>query len=285
MAAHHCGFDGGCSAGDDPGAGMRKCGQGFGNDVNRSWPTSLFSRSGRGWSDRKQEFVGAAELRAVQEWPGIHADFFLAAARHEGDPVLFRIKLILRGIVEAFDGRAWQIGQGMADEGRIDAAFAKEMLFEGKDHERFGDVFAEQADPSLAPRPELRGDVIDRGDAALFHLAGDPPVEGGSIDDDGEIGFALAGLGDQSAEESPDSGEVGEDFGDANDGEVFHVDDRIASGGAHFVSAGAEEFERWIQAAQSFDELRPVHFTRGFTGGDENSHQGIVMAREDVTTG
>ena len=36
---------------------------------------------------------------------------------------------------------------------------------------------------------------------------------------------------------------MAEDFGDADDGEVFGVDDCVAAGGAHAVSADAEEFE------------------------------------------
>src|ERR1700722_1436043 len=170
----------------------------------------------------------------------------------------------------------------MADEGRVAAAGAGEIFFEGKDDQRFVDVVADEANTSLAPSPELRRDVIDRGDAALFHLAGDAPVEGGRIDDDGEIGLAAVGFADQMPEQPPDFRQMAEDFGDADDGEVFGVDDGVASGGAHAVGADAEEFERWVAAAQGFDELSAVHFTRSFAGGDENSHGEVLLRGSSV---
>jgi hypothetical protein len=36
---------------------------------------------------------------------------------------------------------------------------------------------------------------------------------------------------------------MAEDFGDADNGEVFRVDDGVATDGAHAVSADAEELE------------------------------------------
>src|SRR5271166_1710175 len=131
----------------------------------------------------------------------------------------------------------------MSDEGGVDSAIAVELFFKRKDHERFVDVVAEQADSSLTPCPELRGDIVDGGDAALFHLAGDAPVEGGRVDDDGEVGLALVGFREEMFVEAVDFWQVAEDFGDADYGEVFCVDDRVASGGAHAVSADAEKFE------------------------------------------
>src|SRR5271165_4662026 len=160
----------------------------------------------------------------------------------------------------------------MAYEGGIDSAVAVELLFEGEDHERFVDVVAEQADASLAPRPELRGYVVDGGDAALFHLAGYAPVEGRRIDDDGEVGLAVVGFGNEMFVQAVDFREVAEDFGDADYGQVFCVDDGVAPGGAHAVSADAEEFEGRVAAAQGFDELGAIHFTGGFSGGDQDSH-------------
>ena len=59
---------------------------------------------------------------------------------------------------------------------------------------------------------------------------------------------------------------MAEDFGDADDGEIFRIDDCVAAGGAHAVSADAEEFELQVVAAQGFDELRAVHFPGGFAG-------------------
>jgi len=64
---------------------------------------------------------------------------------------------------------------------------------------------------------------------------------------------------------------VAENFGNADYGEIFGVDDCAASGGAHAVAADAEELEAigWESlwgdsrnggAAQGFDELGAIHF-------------------------
>ena len=52
--------------------------------------------------------------------------------------------------------------------------------------------------------------------------------------------FVLGGA-DEFAEETVDFWEMAEDFGDADDGEVFGVNDDLAAGGAHAVSARTEE--------------------------------------------
>src|SRR6267142_1647976 len=131
----------------------------------------------------------------------------------------------------------------MADEGRVHAAVAIELFFEGKDDERFVDVVADQADSALSPRPELRCDVVDRRDAASLHLSGHAPVECWRVDDDGEVGLPAIGFFTQVAIKTENFRQVAENFGDADYGQVFGVDDRVASGGAHAVPADAEELE------------------------------------------
>ncbi len=177
-----------------------------------------------------------------------------------------RVEMMLGSVVIAVDGRLRQVGQGMADKGGVHSAVAIELFFEWKDHQRFVDVFADEANASLAPCPELRRDVVDDWDAALLHLTRHAPVEGWRVDDDGEIGLALVGFLDQMLEQAVDLGEMAEDFGDADDREILGVDDRVAAGGAHAVSADAEKFELRVAAVQSFDELRAVHFSGSFAG-------------------
>jgi hypothetical protein len=59
---------------------------------------------------------------------------------------------------------------------------------------------------------------------------------------------------------------VAEDFGDADYGKIFRVDDGVAAGGAHAVSADAEEFKLRFAAMQGFNKLRAVHFPGSFAG-------------------
>src|SRR5271156_3746774 len=99
----------------------------------------------------------------------------------------------------------------MADESRIHSTVAIKLFFKGKDHQRFVDIVADQADASLAPCPELRRNVVDHGNAALLHLPRYAPVEGGRVDHDGEIGFATVGFFDQKLKEAVDLRQVAED--------------------------------------------------------------------------
>src|SRR5579862_2306782 len=131
----------------------------------------------------------------------------------------------------------------MADEGRVHTAVTVELFFKRKNHQRFGDVIAQQANASLSPRPKLGGNVIGHGNSALVHFAGDAPIESGRVDDDGEVGFAAVSFGDELVKQSPDFREVSEDFGDADDGEVGAVNDGVASRGAHARAADSEKFE------------------------------------------
>src|SRR5258705_13751600 len=109
----------------------------------------------------------------------------------------------------------------MSDERRIYSVNAVEIFFEGKDHQRLVDVFAEQFHASLPPRPKLRTHVVHNRDAALAHLASHAPVERGRINDDGELWVLVIGGADQLSEESVDFREMAEDFGDADDCEIL----------------------------------------------------------------
>src|SRR5580698_1950729 len=112
----------------------------------------------------------------------------------------------------------------MSDESRVYTAIAIKLFLEGKDDQSFVDVIANQADASLAPRPELRCDVIDRRNAAPFHLSRDTPVECRGVDHDGEVGLSAVGLADQVFVKSKNFRQVAENFGDTDDGQVFGVD-------------------------------------------------------------
>ena len=81
---------------------------------------------------------------------------------------------------------------------------------------------------------------------------------------------------------------MADNFRDTDDGEVLGIDDGVATGSPHAVSADAEEFEptlrvrRFLSASstQGRNKLRPIHFTGCFAGGDQDSHGAIV--RDEV---
>ncbi len=70
--------------------------------------------------------------------------------------------------------------------------------------------------------------------------------------------------------------QMAENLRDPDDGQVLCIDNGVASGGAHAVAADAEELERWIAPAQSFDKLRAIHLSRSLAGRDQNA-QGMIL--------
>src|SRR5713226_8703722 len=111
----------------------------------------------------------------------------------------------------------------MPDKLRVHAAIAVKLLFKRKDNEGLVHILAQQPDPPLPPRPELRANVIDNWNTAFLHLPRDAPVECGRINDDGKVRLALVSLSDELVKQPPDSWQMTQNFRDADHGEVFRV--------------------------------------------------------------
>jgi hypothetical protein len=72
---------------------------------------------------------------------------------------------------------------------------------------------------------------------------------------------------------------MAENFGDADDRQVFGIDDNVASGSVHTLAAYAEERERTCRIChplQGFDQLRAIHFTGRFSRRNQDQHADIV---------
>src|SRR5712691_4793663 len=175
----------------------------------------------------------------------------------------------------------------MPDENSIHSPVPVKLFFKRKNYQRLIDVVTQQPHPPLPPRPKLRRNVVDHGNAALLHLPRHPPVKRGRVDDDGEIGLAPLSLGDQMPVQPVDLRQVAENLSDAYHREVFRIDNRIAASSAHALPTDTEEFElrslcgdsrpRLSSGAklrslsrgsplESFDKLRAIHFSRSLAG-------------------
>ena len=117
-----------------------------------------------------------------------------------------------------------------------------------------------------------------------MYLAGNTPVEGRRVDEDGKIGLAPVGFRNQVPVETEDLWQAAENLGDTDDRQISRIDNGVAAGGAHAISADPEKFKRTKcparagalvgdsrprlsgATAQSIYELRPVHFPGGFAG-------------------
>src|SRR5437879_12415111 len=174
----------------------------------------------QGGRNRQQEFERSVKLgRSFQHDRQVHANFFHPAARHERDPMFFWVELVLDGIIGTFYDRVRDLFEGMADKLRVYAAVAVELFFEWKDDQRLCDIFAQESNPTLAPRPKLWANVIDDWNAPFVHLPGDPPVESGRVDDDRQIRAAAVSFSDQAMKEAVDLANMAESLGNADHGE------------------------------------------------------------------
>ena len=129
----------------------------------------------------------------------------------------------------------------MADELGVDAAGAVEALLKGKDDHHPADPLLHPAEALALPRPELRADEVDDGDAEFFQFAGKAEVDVGEVDEDGSVGAVLFDGGDEPAVLAVDARHVPDDLGDAHVGDVFGAYDAVEAGGLHLLAAEAEE--------------------------------------------
>src|SRR5207247_5760179 len=144
----------------------------------------------------------------------------------------------------------------MANKSRVDPVIAKELLLEGKNNQSFVDVLAQETDSSLPPCPELRRNVIHDWNAAFVHCPRYSPIECRRVNDDGKVGFVLVGFGNQLVKQAPDFWQVRQDFGDADDRQIFRIDDGVASRGAHALTSDPEELHRMCGAGALARELK-----------------------------
>src|SRR5271165_4122797 len=132
----------------------------------------------------------------------------------------------------------------MSDELRFDAALAVERLLKREDHEHPADVLPHPFDAPLLPRPELRAHVVNDRHAALVQLTGKAQIEVREVDEHSRVGPALLGLAHHLAKAAIDGWNVLDDLNDADFGDFAGVHEQLAAGGAHLLSADAEELDR-----------------------------------------
>ena len=141
------------------------------------------------------------------------------------------------------DAGRGQVGQRMSDELRFDAALAVELFLERENDQHLADILPHPFDASLLPRPKLRAHVVNDRHASLVHFAGESQVEVREVDKHGSIGPSLRGLAHHLAKTAVDGWNVLDDLNDADLGDLSRVDQQLATGGAHLLSADAKELD------------------------------------------
>ena len=145
-------------------------------------------------------------------------------------------------------------------------------LFEGEDDQHLAHVTLDLRDALRPPRPELRADIVDDGNAAPVKLARQAEVPVGKVDEHGGVRFAGIHRAQQFAEFAPDFRQSGDDLSQADHRDVLGVHDQTTAGAAHAFAAHAEAVQRWLTFFQGGDQQRAVVFAGSFPGRDQQSH-------------
>ena len=81
-----------------------------------------------------------------------------------------------------------------------DTMFLEELLLKRKDHDGAINILLEGLDPSFAPRPQLRHDVVENRDVLVMGLGRQLEIEPREVDENDSIGRPLPDLAVQGAQ-------------------------------------------------------------------------------------
>src|SRR5712691_1188921 len=127
----------------------------------------------------------------------------------------------------------------MARADGVRAQTPVDLRLEGKKRDDAAGPAGDRAGATRAPGPDLRADVVDQGNPFPLKTARQETVEVGKVDEHRAIGTALPCGGLETPESPPQRGELFEDFGDPDDGEVLRGDHAVEAGGRQTPPAHA----------------------------------------------
>ena len=134
--------------------------------------------------------------------------------------------------------------------------------------------FLDQADAVFLPCPELGADEEDDGNAEIVELLGELEVNIGEVDEDGNIGPALADSALEAAEFAVDAGQVADHFSDSHNRHIFRPDNDLEPCGSHALAAHAEESSGLTRGGKTLlerlDQEGAVMLATGFARRDED---------------
>jgi hypothetical protein len=162
------------------------------------------------------------------------------------------------------------VQQRVADEGRGHPARREERLLERQDDCGVRHHAPVSPEAPRAPRPELRGDVLEHRHLPAMGQRRHPPVESGVIDEHRHPvrpAFQLAGDGPQPGEMDRDAARR---LDEAHGSEARQVADELHSGRGHQRAADAAQPDVGPGCAHRQGEGRRVGVARGLPGGQED---------------
>ena len=161
----------------------------------------------------------------------------------------------------------------------IDVEFTSpvHLDLERKEHEHPVDEARDRPYALPPPCPHLGRHVVQNRYATAAQATGQPQVEVGEIDQDGQARPACLGSQQQLAEHAADARQLAGNLGDADDRDLVAVRDRLQAGRCHRVATEPEEANPPSlpgQTGHRLHEARAMTIARRLSGGDQNA-QGI----------
>jgi hypothetical protein len=176
------------------------------------------------------------------------------AARQHGEHRSLRVEAGLAQHRDAIRRRRDQVDQRMPDELDRHTGALVDLRLEREDRQHQRREAAHRGQPSLAPRPQLRRDVVDHRHAGGVQRRGEAEVEVGKVDRDEDVGRIAPRLGQQAAIEAPRARQLLHDLGEAGHAVVAIVLDERGAGGREARPAEAHDLDVRLEAAQLLGE-------------------------------
>ena len=144
----------------------------------------------------------------------------------------------------------------MPDEHRLDRVLRIERRFKGQHTQHQVYRLAHGPHPPLSPGPDLRTDVLHRGQAAALEPARQAQVERRGIDAHEDIRRIAQELAQQAGTQAIEPRQVPQRLDEPHDGDFFGTGQRLAAGGPHARAGHPDKAGVGMQAAERLDEGR-----------------------------
>src|SRR2546422_518368 len=159
----------------------------------------------------------------------------------------------------------------MSDEFDRHAGVAIDLLLERKDHEDEVRDLADRLQAAGAPRPDLRADVVDDGNAEPFELTRQRKIEIRKIDRDGDVGAIRLRRRHQAPQRRPRAWNLPDRFGEARDGKAAVIVEEAAAGIGELRAAEAFHRHAAIDRAQFARQRTRVQIAGWLSARQQNA--------------
>ena len=162
------------------------------------------------------------------------------------------------------------VQQRMPHEARVHPALAQEILLERQHHRHLVRVAAQVAHPRLVPRPHLRRDVVEDGDAGRLRVPRQAQVEAGIVDGDDEVHALRLQRGEDPLAELDEERQVLDHLHEPHHRQLVQPGERLHPLRPHPPAAEADEPRGGKPLAQRPGERRPVQVAALLARRDED---------------